>query len=185
MNTQTHQTISCIVALVWATMFFSCDGNLDQVRMLEEEITGPQSEAKNFNLFYTDSGQVKANIRGPQMLDFTHLNYPYREFPEGVEVDIFDDDSTKNTVVADFAMIFDEDELIDLRGNVVIVTSDSTVLKSDQLYYDQATNWMFTDYQYQIEMPNGAINKGEGFDANDNFDNFNSRTNIGKQYIDE
>ncbi len=185
MNNNLNTIITSIVALLWATMFFSCDGNLDQVRMLDQEITGPQSEAKNFDLFYTDSGVVKANIRGPIMLDFTHLNYPYRKFPVGVEVDIFDEDSTKNTVVADFALVFDEDELIDLRGNVVIVTSDSTVLKSEQLYYDQTTNWMFTDVDYEIQMPNGAINRGEGFDANENFDNFNSRTNIGKQYIDE
>ena len=185
MNKTIHKTITSIVVLFWATMFFSCDGNLNEVRMLEQEITDPQSEAKNFNLFYTDSGRVKANIRGPIMLDYTHFDYPYRKFPAGVEVDVFDNDSTKNTIVADFAVVYEKDELIDLRDNVVIVTSDSTVLKSNQIYFDQNANWIFTDVNYEIQMPNGAINKGEGFDANDNFDNFNSRTNRGKQYIDE
>ena len=34
-------------------------------------------------------------------------------------------------------------------------------------------------------MNNGALNDGEGFDANENFDKFISRSNIGVQYLDE
>ncbi|MGM0634538.1 MAG: LPS export ABC transporter periplasmic protein LptC [Bacteroidota bacterium] len=176
-----------IVVLLWATMLFSCsgDGNLEGVKKLEAEIKGPQSQAKNINLFYTDSGVVKANLRSPKMLDFTQEKFPYREFPDGVEVDFFDDDSTKNTVVSDYAIIYLENNLIDLRKNVKITTSDSTILNSDQLYWNQDEDWLFTDHNYTIKMANGTFNDGQGFDANQNFDKFNSRTNEGIQYINE
>lgn len=174
-----------IVVLFATAMLFACEGNLNEVQQMGKKLQGPQSTTKTINLFYTDSGKVQANLRSPKMLDFSQEEFPYREFPIGVEVDFFDDDSTKNTVISDYAIIYSLTNIIDLRGNVEIVTSDSTVLNSQQLYWDESENWLFTDQSYTIKMPNGAVNEGEGFDANQNFDNFNSRTNVGIQYIDE
>lgn len=180
-----YKNIRSIVVLLGIAVLFSCDGNLDQIKQLSLEMSGPQSEALNINTFYTDSGLVKANLRSPRMLDFAQESFPYREFPDGVEVDFFEEDKTKNTVIADYAIIYTDVDLIDLRGNVKIVTSDSTRLNSDQLYWNQKAEWLFTDNPYTIFMANGAINEGEGFDADQNFDNFNSRINTGIQYIDE
>ena len=180
-----HTYYRSIVVLLGIAMLFSCEGNLDQMKQLSLEMTEPQAEAKNINLFYTDSGFVKANLRSPKMLDFANENFPYTEFPIGVEVDFFDEDKSKNTVIADYAIMYTDVDLIDLRGNVKIFTSDSTELNSDQLYWNQKSEWLFTDQPYIIKMNNGAINEGEGFDANQDFDIFNSRTNIGIQYIDE
>lgn len=180
-----HKNLRSITVLFGIVVLFSCEGNLDQMKQLSLEMSEPQSEAIHINTFYTDSGYVKANLRSPKMLDFAQENFPYREFPEGVEVDFFEEDKTKNTVIADYAIIYTDVDLIDLRGNVKVVTSDSTRLNSQQLYWNQKEEWLFTDNPYTIFMPNGAINEGEGFDANQNFDKFNSRTNIGIQYIDE
>jgi LPS export ABC transporter protein LptC len=185
MKTYAHKKVRSIAVLLGIAMLFSCEGNLDQMKQLSLEMSGPQSEALHINTFYTDSGFVKANLRSPKMLDFAQESFPYREFPDGVEVDFFEEDKTKNTVIADYAIIYTDVDLIDLRGNVKIVTSDSTRLNSDQLYWNQKEEWLFTDNPYVIFMSNGAINEGEGFDADQNFNNFNSRTNIGIQYIDE
>lgn len=174
-----------IVMIIFIAMLFACEGNLDEVQQMSATLQGPQSTTKTINLFYTDSGKVKANLKSPKMLDFSQEKFPFREFPIGVEVDFFDEDSTKNTVISDYAIIYSLTNIIDLRGNVKITTSDSTILNSQQLYWDESENWLFTDQAYTIQMPNGAINDGQGFDANQNFDNFNSRTNIGIQYIDE
>jgi LPS export ABC transporter protein LptC len=166
-------------------MLFACEGNLNEVQKMGNALQGPQSTTKAINLFYTDSGKVVANLRSPKMLNFSQEEFPYREFPIGVEVDFFDEDSTKNTIISDYAIIYNITNIIDLRGNVKVITSDSTVLNSQQLYWDESENWLFTDQYYTLQMPNGAVNEGEGFDANQNFDNFNSRTNVGIQYIDE
>ena len=73
------------------------------VNKYNQEVDVPQGEAKQINLFYTDSGKVKANLRSPKMLDYAQEEYPYRVFPIGVEVDFFNNDSTKNTITADSA----------------------------------------------------------------------------------
>ena len=174
-----------IAVFIFTAMLFACDGNLDEVKQMGVKLSGPQSTTKNINLFYTDSGRVQANMKSPKMLDFSNEEFPFREFPEGVEVDFFKKDSSKNTIISDYAIIYTATDIIDLRGNVKIVTADSAVLNSQQLYWDESEAWLFTDQPYTIKMPNGAINDGDGFDANQNFDKFNSRTNTGIQYIDE
>lgn len=174
-----------IVVLYVTAVLFACDGNLSEVQKMSNPLQGPQSTTKNINLFYTDSGKVVANLRSPIMLDFSQEDFSYKEFPQGIEVDFFGDDDSQNTVISEYAIIYDLTNIIDLRGNVKIVSSDSTLLTAPQLYWDESENWLFTDNPYTLKMSNGTINDGEGFDANQNFDTFNSRTNTGIQYVDE
>ena len=174
-----------IVTAIFVTMLFSCEGNLQGVRELEMPEDAPQAIGEGINLKYTDSGKVVATLKSEKMRDFANKNFPYRDFPDGLEVVFFDKVNKKNTVTADYGIIYNETGLIDLQGNVVIVTSDSTVLSARQLYWDQNRNWIFTDNPNTIKFKNGASNKGEGFDSNQEFSNFRSRSNVGVQIIEE
>ncbi|MGB8704623.1 MAG: LPS export ABC transporter periplasmic protein LptC [Gillisia sp.] len=174
-----------IVTVLAVTMLFSCEGNLNKVRALEKQGDNPQAIGENMDLKYTDSGRVVATLKSAKMLDFTNMDFPYRIFPDGVKVDFYDEDHNKNTVTADYAIIYDETGLIDLKGNVELVTSDSTRLEANQLYWDQSFGWVFTDKPNTIRFANGAVNKGQGFDSDLNFTNFRSRTNVGVQVIEE
>lgn len=166
-------------------MLFSCQGNLNEIRALDLQGGAPQAIAEGLNLKYTDSGRMVANLKSPKMLDFTNKDFPYREFPDGVEVEFFDENDQKSTLTANYGIIYEKTGLIDLRGDVVLYTSDSTKLEASQLYWDQNRSWVFTDKSNRIQFPNGALNEGEGFDSNQNFGNFRSRTNVGVQIIEE
>lgn len=183
--TKTYNIFKGIVTTIVVTMLFSCEGNLKKVRAMELVGENPQAIGKDLHLKYTDSGRVVATLQSSKMYDFTNMEFPYREFPDGVKVEFFDEQKKKNTVTANYAIIFDQTGLIDLRGNVVLVTSDSTRLEADQLFWDQNQGWVFTDRPNTIRFANGALNKGEGFDSDLNFTNFRSRTNVGIQVIEE
>lgn len=174
-----------IAASFFAAMLFSCEGRINEVRQMDQEHFGPQTEEKIVNLVYTDSGKVAFTLKSPQMLDFSQLKFPYREFPEGISVEFFDDHNKKNTVEADYAIMYNNTNLVDLQGHVKIVTSDSTILIAQQLYWDRKREWVFTDYDFTIKMNNGTVNNGEGFDANEKFDNFIARSNTGTHFIEE
>jgi hypothetical protein len=75
--------------------------------------------------------------------------------------------------------------MIDLRENVVLITSDSLVLKASQLYWDQANQWVFTDQPYQIKFKDGSYNDGARFDSSQDFTEFLSRKNAGVQLIEQ
>jgi len=177
--------ILSIVTVITVAMLFSCEGNLNRVRAMDIEGMNPQAIGKDLNLKYTDSGKVVATLKSPKMLDFSNLDFPYREFPDGVEVEFFDEERNKNIITANYAIIYDATGLVDLRGDVVLITSDSTRLEANQLYWGQAQAWVFTDKPNTISFANGALNKGEGFDSDLNFTNFRSRTNVGIQIIEE
>ena len=145
----------------------------------------PQAIGAGINLTYTDSGKVVATLKSEVMRDFSNKEFAFREFPEGLQVEFFDESGEKNTVTADYGIIYSETGLIDLQGNVVIITSDSTKLMADQLYWDEGNNWVFTDHPNIIRFRNGALNEGQGFDSNQEFSNFRSRSNIGVQIIEE
>ncbi len=176
---------SGIVTVIAVTMLFSCEGNLQKVRALDSPGEDPQAIGRNLNLRYTDSGRVVAVLRSERMLDYTNLSFPYREFPDGVEVEFFDDNNKKNTITANYGIVYDATGLIDLQGDVVLITSDSTRLEASQLFWDQKQGWVFTDRPNTIRRPSGARNEGQGFDSDLNFTNFRSRTNVGVQVIDE
>ena len=84
-----------IVAILFATMLFSCQNGLDEARKFDGNRVEPLTIGEGVNLFYTDSGKVKANLRSPKMLDFTNQQFAYREFPNGVEVDFFNEKREK------------------------------------------------------------------------------------------
>lgn len=145
----------------------------------------PQAIGYGMDMKYTDSGKVVTTLQGKKMLDFTAKEFPYREFPEGLKVQFFDENNQKSTVTADYGIYYLETGLVDLRGNVVIITSDSMKLTADQLYWDENLEWVFTDKPNTITFKNGAVNTGQGFDSNQEFTNFRSRSNTGVQIIEE
>ena len=169
--------------LLFLAMLFSCDETSTEQKSARS--IEPDAVGHRINLYYTDSGKVRVNLKSPSMLDYGNLSFPFRKFPAGVTVDFFENDSTKNTVEADSAIIYDKNNLVELRNNVKIITKDSTVLRTDKLFWDRSIEWLYTEDAYTLELNNGTVNQGIGFDANQNFTNFNSRSNTGTQVIDE
>lgn len=180
-----HNLNKSIVTAILVAMLFSCQGRIDEVRQMGQKKFSPQTEELGVNLVYTDSGKVATKLKGPKLLDYSNLNFPYREFPDGLSLVFYDDQDRKNTVEADYGIIYNETELVDLQGHVKIVTGDSTILRAKQLYWDQGRQWVFTDVEYKIKMSNGTVNEGDGFDSDENFDNFISRSNTGIHYIED
>lgn len=185
MNITYRKICKSIATLFGVAMLFSCEGNLEEIRASRNGADEPAGIAEGINLKYTDSGRVVATLKSDKMLNYQNKDFPYREFPEGVNVAFFDENKEKSTVVADYGIVYDLTGLIDLQGNVVIITSDSTRLEAEQLYWDQKQNWVFTDHPNEIKFTDGSFAKSLGFDSNQNFDNFNARSNNGIQIIEE
>lgn len=186
MVTNKKFNIKSIATFIIVAMFFSCQDNMRQVQQMAQSELIPKIEETDMNLIYTDSGKVAARLLSPKMLDFTDQKFPFREFPSGIKVIFYDQDSGKeNTVIANYAIQYEKTNLIDLQGDVEIVTSDSTILNSKQLFWDQDEEWLFTDLDYTIKMNNGTTNNGLGFDAKQDFNNFISRSNTGTHHIED
>ena len=158
-----------IVTVIAVTMFFSCTNNFKEVQKVGVSENEPVGLAENINFKYTDSGKIKAILVSSKMLDYTNRDFPFREFPNGATMDVFDDENNKSVIVADYAMIYDGTGLIDLQGNVVITTHDGNILKTDQLYFDKTNEWLFSNHPVEITSNDGSLMKGNVFDSNRHF----------------
>jgi lipopolysaccharide export system protein LptC len=178
-----HIFISMVTGLT-VTMFFSCKNNFKEVQNIGALGNEPITIAENINTKYTDSGRLKSNLLSKKMLDFSNRDFGFFEFPEGIDFTIFDEDGKKSNVIADYAMIYDETDLIDLQGNVVLTTHNKDTLFADQLFYDQIREWMFTNQPVKFRTADRVIN-GVGFDSNKDFTNAQVLEINGVIFIDE
>ena len=181
-----------VMALIIAITLFACESNYQNVKKLSLSDGEPIAVGKNIDFKYTesdpkyaDSGKLVTNLLADKLLDYSNLTFPYKEFPEGIEVHFWDEEGKESTVTSDYAIQYDNTELVDLRKNVVVVTGDSVVLNAEQLYWDQKNQWVFTDQPYRIKFKDGSYNEGAGFDGNQDFTVFLSWKNIGVQLIDK
>lgn len=175
---------SMVVALA-TTIFFSCKNNFKDVQQIGVLQNGPVGEAKNINLKYTDSGKLKAHLISPKMLDYSNRDFPFSEFPEGIHLDLFDDDKHKSVVLADYAISYSETDLIDLQGNVVLMTYTKDTLFAQQMYYDQRRQQLFTNSPVHFSFASGNTGKGNIFDSDVKFENYQILEGSGSADVDQ
>lgn len=170
MNKLSTYIYNTMVTVFTVAMFFSCQNNLKEVQNLGVLDSGPLSIAEKINAKHTDSGFLRMILESPKMLDFTNRRFGFYEFPDGINLTLYDEDNNESHVVSDYAIMYDETQLIDLQGNVVLSTHNKDTLFAEQLFYDQKKEWLFTNQPVQFKTPSQLIN-GNGFDSNRSFTN--------------
>jgi LPS export ABC transporter protein LptC len=100
------------------------------------------------------------------------MNFPYFEFPESVEIILYDKSKNESIITADYVISYNNTDLVDLRSNVIIITSSKDTLYTDQLYYNKKDEWLFTNYPFRYKSIDKNIT-GVGFDSNIDFSKIN------------
>jgi LPS export ABC transporter protein LptC len=102
--------------------------------------------------------------------NYENMRFRYQVFPEGMRLEFYDDEGQMNIIEADFAMVYTDTNLIELKGNVVLTSHDGKKLEAPQMYYDRANNWIFTESSFRYTNPeDGTIMMGKGMDFDRNF----------------
>ncbi|RZJ76083.1 MAG: LPS export ABC transporter periplasmic protein LptC [Flavobacterium sp.] len=166
--------------LVLVAIISSCESNFKEVQRINSVAFSAAVQAENINLKYTDSGRVKAIMVSPLMMDYSNLEYGFKEFPKGLHVTLKDTDGKETVVISDYAIQYDNTEIIDLQGHVKITGSDGQVLTTDQLYYDQKNEWFYTEKRFNFTDAEGGHLEGPGLDFSKDFKVFNMQRNTGE-----
>ena len=152
----------------------SCESNFKDIQKDSFTEFVPSGEADDFNLKYTDSGKIKSILISPKMLSYSNVEYPFTEFPKGIDVTLFDDKGKKTFVKSDYAISYKDPDIIDLQGNVRISTENGQLMETSQLYFDQKNEWFFTEKKFKFTDPKG-VSYGEGIDFSKDFKIVNSQ----------
>ncbi|MBC7642573.1 MAG: LPS export ABC transporter periplasmic protein LptC [Flavobacterium sp.] len=162
-----------LFALVFCSLI-SCESNFKEVQKINFSEFVPSGEADDFNLKYTDSGRIKSVLISPKMLDYAAIEYPFTQFPKGIDLTMFDASGKKTFVKSNYAISFKNTQVIDLQGNVTITNEVGQKMVTQQLYFDQKNEWFFTDQKYSFTSPTGSLN-GEGVDFSKDFKIMNTQ----------
>ncbi len=181
MKFQLNNTISFFFISIVLTSIVSCESNFKEVQKSNISEFTPSGEADSINLKYTDSGRIKAILKSPKMLDFTVANFPFTEFPNGINVTLFDENGKKTYVTSKYAVSYKVTDIIDLQGNVKISNETGQLLETEQLYFDQKNEWFYTEKKYKFTDPKG-VSFGEGIDFSKDFKIINSQKISGEVF---
>ena len=175
------------IAVVFSmAMLFSCKDNYERVGEEALKTEFPQGIGSNFKMTYTETGEaVKNNVETPSKVvavltsplseNFENSLFPRKTFPNGMQLDFYNDDGQKTVITADHCIMYSAVNLIDLQGNVVINNHDGKILKTPQLYMDRSTQWIFTQEKFEYTNPEEEnIMYGTGFDCNQKIEKINA-----------
>lgn len=172
-------TILTPVLVMSIIMFFGCESNFKEVQKINFSEFVPSGEADKINLKYTDSGRITAVLVSPKMREFASVDFPFTEFPKGIDVTLYDINGKRTFIKSDYATSFKLTNIIDLNGNVKITSQDGQVLETQQLYFDQKNEWFFTEKSFKFTDPKGVSN-GQGIDFSKDFKVINSQRIAGE-----
>ena len=79
------------------------------------------------------------------------MSFQYSEFPEGLKIIFYNNENQENTVIADYGILYNQTKIVDLQGNVVLLSHDGSRLETDQMYWDAEKEWLFTEEPFTFE----------------------------------
>ena len=160
-------------------LLFACESNFKEVQKSTFAEFTPSGEADSINIKYTDSGRIKSILISDKMLDYATVEFPFTEFPKGVNVTLYDENGKRTFVTSKYAVTFKNTDLIDLQGSVKITNETGQLFETEQLYFDQKNEWFYTEKRYKFTDPKG-ISFGEGVDFSKDFKIINSQSVSGE-----
>ena len=161
------------------TFFMACESNFKEVQKINFSEFVPSGEADKINLKYTDSGRITAILISPKMREFASVDFPFTEFPKGIDVTLYDTKEKKTFIKSDYATSYKLTNIIDLKGHVKITSQDGQTLETEQLYFDQKNEWFFTEKSFKFTDSKGVSN-GQGIDFSKDFKVINSQRIAGE-----
>ncbi len=148
--------------------FSSCGGEQKQTLdiTVDPELT-PTMLTHDVSTLISDSGITRYHITAPVWYVYGESKSPRWTFPEGVFMEKFNDSLKREaTVECDSATYFEKRRLWRLDGNVRIKNIQNERFLTEQLFWDQRSQRVYSDSFIHIERQDRII-EGYGFNSND------------------
>ena len=169
-----------------AILLFACDRPVAVESGNDEALMTEYSE--HLSVIMTRNGRRSYFFKAPLVEGYTLAKEPYREFRKGVEITTYQDDSLTTVdavLTANYAIYYENRELWEAKGDVVVVKSDGKTLYTQQLFWNAKTKRVYSNVDTKI-VQNDSRNvfQGEGFESDEEFKEWRFRRFTGKMDVD-
>ena len=168
----------CIAFLFFSgvILFMSCNNDIEYINSLSEGQDFPVQTGKNFEVQYTDSGRLQVIFRAPLVERYIKDNDEgsYYEFGEGIEIDFYNkSEVVESRVTARYGKYWEEKNLGFASDSVVarnLISGEQ--LNTEELYWDRENQKIYSDVFTKITNDEGVFYGEEGFESDQNFENY-------------
>jgi LPS export ABC transporter protein LptC len=164
----TYRYLSLFSVLLFNAMLtLSCEVKIEKTGSFDI-LTLPSLSGKDISTVFTDSGNIQLIMSSPVMERWDNMGNPYTEFRHGMIIEFYDGqaDPVAN-VAARYAKYVDSEKLWELDDSVVVVNRSGDRLETEQLFWDQEKERIFTDRFVKITNEDQTI-MGTGFESDPN-----------------
>jgi LPS export ABC transporter protein LptC len=132
--------------------------------------TIPQQESWDSHIVISDSGLVRAVIDAGYLR--VYEGSQQTQMSDGVVVHFFDTEGKQTSILTSKEAIVNEStNNLEAMGDVVVVSSDSTKLRTQHLYWDNKKQLIHTPEFVQITSPREKL-QGHGFESDQSLHNY-------------
>jgi len=162
-------------------LFSACENDIERINLLTDEAETPKLKGSNIKVIYSDSGKVKVQILAPTYQQFSDIERPYMEFPDGLEVYFYDDSKTiESEIRADYTIYYSQERLWHATGNVVARQLDNgDALNTEELFWDEEQEFIYSDSYTRIQNEDGTFYGKRGFESHQNLSNWQLKGSSG------
>lgn len=157
-------------------IFMACKEDVkDVVKITGNPEKIPTMITKDVKTLISDSGITQYRITSKIWYVFQEAKKPYWKFPTGLFLEKFDPQfKTEASIKCDSATYFKDDQIWRLDGHVVIKNVHKELILTQQLFWNQKTQKVYSDSFIHIEKADRII-EGYGFESNEKMTNYNLR----------
>ncbi|MDE6649274.1 MAG: LPS export ABC transporter periplasmic protein LptC [Muribaculaceae bacterium] len=178
--------MAVVVSFAVMMMLFGCkdDGKLGVASRIDPKKM-PTMTTVNVSTLISDSGITQYKIVSPLWNVYDEVDTPYWNFPKGIYLQKYDKAfNVIASVAADSAKFFRMLNLWKLDGNVELKKEPGELFLTQQLFWDQRRNRLYSDSFIHIETPDRML-EGHGFESNDRLTKYTIRRPTGIFPVDE
>lgn len=184
---QLSGNLNYILAIIILCFFTACSNENNKEKVSIPQALIDKEIAEDVKIIYSDSSVVRIKINSPLMYRFKENQKVIEEFPNGLEVEFFDDNQRITSwLEADYALRKESEELILLKKNVILNNKRQEKLETEELIYDAKNGEIYTDKFVRITQPTkGDTSFGYGFITDMEFNRFQIKTYSAIKKFDE
>ena len=167
-----------------AILLFSC-GSADAESDGANNETLMTERSEHLTILMSENGRRSYHFTTPLLEGYTLASDPYREFRKGIRITTYQNDSltTVNaTLVANYAIFYEERELWEAKGDVVVIQTNGRRLYTQQLFWNQSTHRIYSNVDSRI-VDGDEMTDCEGFESDEEMTQWKYRKLKGVTYF--
>jgi LPS export ABC transporter protein LptC len=147
----------------------ACGNDIETVNQFIKKDEVSKERATNVEMLYSDSAVVRVRVKAPEMLHISDPEKPRQTFPKGIDVDFFDKNKVQSSrLLSRYAERDENNGLVHLRDSVRIWNDKQERMDTEELFWDEGRQRIYSDKFVKITTPNEVIH-GRGFESTSDF----------------